>query len=118
MMLTTLVDDLAQVSRVTSQSLEYRFYEHSAAKVFTDLLNQGEFHIAQSGHRAVVSAEIAENAILIVDPYRIQQVVSNLINNSIRHTPMGQEISISCRTCLKEELLPLIPDWVCLFPCR
>lgn len=118
MMLTTLVDDLAQASRVTSQSLEYRFYEHSAAEVFTDLLNQGEFHIAQSGHRAVVSAEIAENAILIVDPYRIQQVVSNLINNSIRHTPMGQEISISCRTCLKEELLPLIPDWVCLFPCR
>lgn len=102
-----------------AEQTKKEFLENISHEIKTPVtLNQGEFHIAQSGHRAVVSAEIAENAILIVDPYRIQQVVSNLINNSIRHTPMRQEISISCRTCLKEELLPLIPDWVCLFPCR
>lgn len=105
MMLATLVDDLSQVSRFTSQSMEYRFYESPAEEVFTDLLNQAEFHIAQSGHKPVISSNIAKEAILIVDPYRIQQVVSNLINNSIRHTPLGQEIFVSCSTYFKEELL-------------
>lgn len=110
MMLTTLVDDLSQVSRFTSQSMEYRFYESPAEEVFSELLNQAEFHIAQSGHKAIISSDIAKEAILIVDPYRIQQVVSNLINNSIRHTPLGQEIFVSCRTYFKEELLRVVPE--------
>lgn len=110
MMLATLVDDLAQASHFSSQSMEYRFYEYPAHEVFSDLLNQGEFHIAQSGHLASVSSSIAEDAILIIDPYRIQQVVSNLINNSIRHTPMGMSIFISCRTYVKEELLHSVPE--------
>lgn len=109
-MLTTLIDDLSQVSHFTSQSLEYRFYEQSAQEVFFELLNESEFHVAQSGRKAVVSSQIADNAILIVDPYRIQQVVSNLINNSIRHTPMGREIHISCQTQLNESLLHSIPE--------
>lgn len=74
MMLTTLVDDLAQVSQFSSQSMEYRFYEQPAAEVFSELLNQAEFHVTQSGRVPVVSSGIEKNAILIVDPYRIQQV--------------------------------------------
>ncbi len=108
-MLTTLVDDLAQVSHFTSQSLEYRFYEHSAQEVFSELLNQSEFHVRQSGHIPVISSDIASDTILIADPYRIQQVVSNLINNAIRHTPLGQEISISCVTRFQEALMQSVP---------
>lgn len=111
MMLTTLVDDLAQASHITSsQSLEYRFYELSASQVFGELMDQSEFHVAQTGHEPVLSSEIADNVILIVDPYRIQQVVSNMINNAIRHTPVGREIFVSCRTCLKEGAAGQIED--------
>lgn len=109
-MLTTLVDDLSQVSNFASQSLEFRFYEQNAAEVFNELINQSEFHIAQSGHRAIIKSNIASDAILIVDPYRIQQVVSNLINNSIRHTPMGRDIYVTCNTYLNEELLHNVPE--------
>ena len=110
MMLTTLVDDLAQSSDFTSQSLEYRFYEQPAKEVFDELLNQCEFQISQSGRKAIIESSISSDAILIIDPYRIQQVVSNLINNSIRHTPVGNEIQVSCRTYLNEELLHSIPE--------
>lgn len=109
MMLTTLVDDLTQVSQFTSQSLEYRFYEQSAWEMFSELLRQCKFHVTQAGRRAIVTSSIAEEAVLIADPYRIQQVVSNLINNSIRHTPPGQVIYISCRTLLDETLHSSIP---------
>ncbi|MCQ4636875.1 PAS domain-containing sensor histidine kinase [Anaerovorax odorimutans] len=110
MMLTTLVDDLAQSSNFTSQSLEYRFYEKSAKETFEELLNQCEFQISQAGRKPIIEAAIASDAVLILDPYRIQQVVSNLINNSIRHTPMGKEIEVSCRTYLNEELLHSVPE--------
>lgn len=104
MMLTTLVDDLAQVSHFASQSMEYQFYEHHAREVFAELLDQSEFHIAQSKHKPVIASDIAADAIIIVDQYRIQQVVSNLINNSIRHTPLGGEIYVSCRTWVNEDV--------------
>ena len=110
MMLTTLVDDLAHSSDFTSQSLEYRFYEQSAKEVFDELLNQCEFQISQSGRKAIIESAVSSDAILIIDPYRIQQVVSNLISNSIRHTPIGKEIQVSCRTYLNEDLLHSVPD--------
>ncbi|NBI64832.1 PAS domain-containing sensor histidine kinase [Clostridiales bacterium] len=110
MMLTTLVDDLAQVSHFASQSMEYQFYEHHAREVFTELLNQCDFQISQSGHKPVITSSLATGAIIIVDQYRIQQVISNLINNSIRHTPVGNDIYVSCRTWANEDVLDSIPE--------
>lgn len=110
MMLTTLVDDLAQVSQFSSQSMEYQFYEHRARNVFTELLDQSDFHISQSKHKPVITSDIAAEAIIIVDQYRIQQVVSNLINNSIRHTPTGNEIHVSCHTWANEKVLRSVSE--------
>lgn len=110
MMLTTLVDDLAQVSHFASQSMEYQFYEHCAREVFTELLDQCDFHISQSIHKPVITSNIAADIIIIVDQYRIQQVVSNLINNAIRHTPIGNEIHVSCHTWANENVLHSIPE--------
>lgn len=110
MMLNTLVDDLAQVSKLSSQSLEYQFYEKNAVDVFSELISQFEFQIIESNHVAKVSSTILLNTILIVDPYRIQQVISNLVNNSIRHTPEGGEITISCVTHINHTLSRSVPE--------
>lgn len=109
-MLTTLVDDLAQASHITSQSLEYRFYEQKAEDVFAELLSQSKFHVMQAGREAVIHSCIANNTIIIVDPYRIQQVVSNMVSNAIRHTPPGGRIYVSCRTELNEKLASQVED--------
>lgn len=98
MMLSTLVDDLSHVSDLSSQTMEYKFYEKNAAEVFDELIKQAEVHITSSGHEAIIHSDIDEKAILIIDPYRIQQVITNLINNAIRHTPPRNTISISCFT--------------------
>lgn len=109
-MLTTLVDDLAQASHITSQTLEYRFYEQQAGEIFAELLSQSKFHVMQAGREAVIQSEMAEQTILIADPYRIQQVVSNMISNAIRHTPPGQRIYVSCRAQLREKLSSRISE--------
>lgn len=110
MMLTTLLDDLSQVSSLTSQSLEFKFYEQNASELFTDLFAQCDFHIKSSSHESVLSSDIDGDAVLIADPYRIQQVISNMINNAIRHTPSGRKIQISCTTHPEESMLHNNPN--------
>lgn len=98
MMLSTLVDDLSHVSDFSSQTMEYKFYERNAAELFDWLMEQAEIHITTSNHNATVHSEINSEAVVIIDLYRIQQVITNLINNAIRHTVVGNTISVSCRT--------------------
>lgn len=105
MMLTTLLDDLVQLTDFTSQSMEYKFYEQSAADMFKDLIKQGELHIISSNHTAKIDMNISPNAIIIADQYRMQQVISNMLNNAIRHTPKGKLITITCKSYINEQLL-------------
>lgn len=103
--LTTLLSDLAQISDMSSQTTEYKFYEHNASDIMQDLIQQGEFHIAASGHTVSTEVNIVPYAVVIIDPQRIQQVISNLISNAIRHTPPGREISLSCVSYPHEEMM-------------
>lgn len=105
MMLTTLMDDLTQISEFTSQDMQFKFYEHSASDMFQELVNQCRFHIISNGNLAEVNMNVSPDAVIIADEYRIQQVVSNLINNAIRHTPSGNKISVSCVSYFHEALL-------------
>ena len=103
--LTTLLSDLSQISDMSSQTMEYKFYEHNASDIMQDLIQQGEFHIAASGHTVSTEVNIVPYAVVIIDPQRIQQVISNLISNAIRHTPPGREISLSCVSYPHEEMM-------------
>lgn len=111
-MLTNLLDDLTNASHVDSQVMEYRFYEQNALEFFKEMMDHSKFQISSTGHVPVISFNISPQAIIITDPYRMQQVISNLINNACRHTPEGGEIHISCQTFFHEELLhvPEISD--------
>ena len=103
--LTTLLSDLAQISDMSSQTMEYKFYEHNASDIMQELIQQGEFHITTSGHTVSTKVNIVPYAVIIIDPQRIQQVISNLISNAIRHTPSGRKISISCVSYPHEDMM-------------
>ena len=91
-----LLDDLIQISHFTSQTFDYKFYEHDACKFFSNIIAQAEFQVKRSGKNFVSENTIENNLIVILDPFRIEQVVANLINNSIRHTPAGGTITVQC----------------------
>ena len=85
--------------------MEYKFYEHNASDIMQELIQQGEFHITTSGHTVSTKVNIVPYAVIIIDPQRIQQVISNLISNAIRHTPSGRKISISCVSYPHEDMM-------------
>lgn len=96
--LTNLLEDLINVSHFTSQTLEYRFYESNALEYFTKIIGESKVQIETSNHRIQIENHIDAKAIIIFDQSRIEQVVSNIINNAIRHTPEQGFISIKCAT--------------------
>lgn len=96
LMLNTLLEDLIQVSHFTSQTLDYKFYELDAGEYFKAIIAQSDLQVSRSGILFLSENGLTGKLTAILDPSRIEQVVSNLINNSIRHTPPGGSISIKC----------------------
>lgn len=96
--LTNLLEDLINVSHFTSQTLEYRFYESNALEYFNKIIDESIVQIENSRHRFQIENSIDPKAIIILDQSRIEQVISNLINNAIRHTPEEGVITIRCIT--------------------
>jgi CheY-like chemotaxis protein/two-component sensor histidine kinase len=89
--LVTLVDDLLDVSRITRGKLELRKCRVLLADVIQSAVEASRSLIDDGGHNLDVS--LPEQSIrLEVDPNRLAQVFSNLLNNAAKYTPDGGQI--------------------------
>ena len=86
-----LVDDLLDVSRINSGKIELRKEVVDLAGVLEHGLATSRPLIADRGHHLHVDAPI-EPVHVQVDPTRISQVISNLLNNAAKYTPHGGNI--------------------------
>ncbi len=92
--LTRMVDDLLDVSRITrgkvdlqKELIELREVVDLAVEASRPLLEDYKHHL---------SVKLPEASVLLeVDPPRLAQVLSNLLNNSAKYTPEGGEISLT-----------------------
>ena len=89
--LTRLVDDLLDVARVTSGKIDLRREPvelRALARRCVDALGEagrtGEHHVTVEGDAVHVCG----------DPARLEQVVSNLLDNALKYTPSGGTITV------------------------
>jgi PAS domain S-box-containing protein len=87
-----LVDDLLDVSRITSGKLMLRRERVALAAVIEQALETARPHVR--GHEFTVSLP-SEPVWLQADPVRLAQVFSNLLNNACKYTPGGGRIRLS-----------------------
>jgi PAS domain S-box-containing protein len=91
--LTRMVDDLLDVSRITRGTVELR-------KEVVELSEVVELAIEASrpmleGYKHHLSVTLPEAPLLLeVDPPRMAQVLSNLLNNAAKYTPEGGQIAV------------------------
>ncbi len=92
--LIMLVDDLLDVSRISKGKLELRKCRVKLADVIQSAVEASNSFIVESNHK-LITAIPTEPIYLDADPNRLAQVVSNLLNNSIKYTPEGGRIRLS-----------------------
>lgn len=91
--LITLVNDLLDVSRITQGKFQLRKCRIALSDVIQSAVEASRPFLDEAKHHLAVSVP-EQPVYLEVDPNRMAQVLSNLLNNSAKYTPEGGHISI------------------------
>lgn len=91
-----LIEDLLDVSRIVSGKMSIVQEKISLVTVLSNVIEQmrpatAEHHIDLSTELDMIVDE------LVGDAVRLQQIISNLINNALKYTPPGGRISVSLK---------------------
>ena len=91
--LSALIDDLFELSRLDAGVLELHLEEASIHDLVSDTLSA--MAAQASSHQLTLEGEVSPQVpAVMVDTRRLQRVLLNLVQNSIRHTPPDGTISI------------------------
>ena len=95
--MTSLIDDLLDVSRVTRGKVELEFVELDLKDVLADAVEQVRPLIEKHGHRLVLEA-VPGPALVVGDRKRLVQVMTNLLSNAAKYTLEGGRIDVRLAT--------------------
>jgi signal transduction histidine kinase len=107
--LTSLVEDVQTLALAESQQLQLNIQPHSITDVLEHRVNEFRSQTESKGISLTVSIEPDIPAIPI-DRTRISQVVDNLLQNAISHTPSDGDITIKARKTGNERITISITD--------
>ena len=89
-----LIDDLLDIARVSSGKVDLRKENVTLRAVVAGAVETSLPLIEASGHQ--LTLRIPDEPVLLnVDPTRLAQVLSNLLNNAAKYTPDGGRIELS-----------------------
>jgi signal transduction histidine kinase len=102
--LNRLIDDLFELSQIDSGQLQLRCMPFDVGQLVAETV--AAYHAPAAEHGVVLEEQLAREATRIDgDPDRLQRVLRNLLDNALRHTPMGGTIQVgACRADGQVEL--------------
>jgi two-component system, chemotaxis family, CheB/CheR fusion protein len=96
-LLTHIVDQLLDVARIGSGRLELTIRRFDFRKVVDEVVSDFDFAAKERRHKVVVE-QSSEALEIAGDELRLDQIVTNLLDNAIKFTPEGGCIRVSlCR---------------------
>ena len=110
-----LVNDLLDVARITSGKVELRKQDAEVGDLVRLAVETSQPLIEASRHRLTVTVP-TEPLPVWVDPERIAQVISNLLNNAAKYTPAGGSIDLQVRHDQKEVTISVTDNGVGIAP--
>ncbi len=90
--MTRLINDLVDMSVLDPGRLEIRVAPTNIADLADEIVESLQPDAIAREH--TLSVEVSEEAIAVADPNRIRQVLTNLVTNAIKYTPVGGKINV------------------------
>ncbi len=95
-LLQRLVEDLQTLSMAESGTLDFHFQKLSVVELLEDVITSFSGRAEEGGVQLLIEApEDREELVVEGDWHRLDQVLGNLVNNALRFTPEGGEITLS-----------------------
>ena len=92
--LSRLAEDISSVSRAEEGTLDIAQEPITAADLADAAAQTADDRFGAAG--ISLQTDLQTRAQILVDPDRIGQVLTNLLDNALRHTPAGGTVRISC----------------------
>lgn len=92
--LTHLVNDLLDVSRITSGKIQLQQESFELARAILQAIETNRPLIDQRGHKLNVNLTF-DSIYVVGDPVRLAQAIGNLLNNAAKYTDPGGQITVS-----------------------
>lgn len=94
--MTRLVKDLLTLSQLDSSKQIERRTQFDLAELLSSVSEKLSISAKNSGHRIKTTINMP-SSVCFGEPDAIEQVITNIISNSIKYTPAGGKIEISCQ---------------------
>lgn len=92
--LTSLINDVLDISKIESGKLEILSFDYSFKTILSDLYNMF-INLAKERHQSLtITCNPNLPSVLTGDEIRIKQIMSNLISNAIKYTPENGKITV------------------------
>jgi two-component system CheB/CheR fusion protein len=89
--LTSLVDDLLDVTKIHAGKMVYHFSSIDLAALIEEIVSQTQFSVQT--HRIVIKNNVP--VIVHGEKNRLEQVLSNFLSNAVKYSPGENEVIIS-----------------------
>ena len=93
-LLRTGIDDLLEVARLGEQKLAWREAHTSLVRIVEDSVALCDQAAVKAGIRIVMVRDGAGDVIVTTDPFRLTQVLVNVINNAVKFSDPGGHVTI------------------------
>lgn len=113
--LVRLIDDLLDVSRISTGKLELMRETVPLRSIVESALEVSRLHIETCGHTLDVCLP-DEPLVVAADPVRLAQVLSNLLNNGAKYTPAGGSIRLAAQRDGNEVAVCVIDNGIGIDP--
>lgn len=93
--MTNLIAELLDIAQIEAGKLELNKVAIDAANFLAEAVRRHAI-IAEAKGTEIVLKDVAGGTVL-ADPYRLQQVIDNLISNAVKFSPPGSKVVVSSR---------------------
>lgn len=90
--LETLLQDMLDLSKLNSKTMDYNFQEFNICDMLSKIVSRYKTKYTDAGYK--VELESPEFALVNADYSRIEQVVTNLLNNAINYSKENKNILV------------------------